>query len=56
MAPGDALKIGLPENVKSFPGRLAAARHPAHDNLDSMHEWAGDPIGSQYNLWPPTVL
>jgi len=25
VAPGDALKIGLPENVKSFPGRLAAA-------------------------------
>jgi hypothetical protein len=24
----------------------AAARYPAHDNLDAMHEYSGDPIGS----------
>jgi len=35
---------------------LAAAKHPAHDNLAAMHEWAGDPIAAHHNLWPPVVL
>jgi hypothetical protein len=39
-----------------FAGGPAAADHPAHDNLHAMHEWPGDPIGAQYNLWPPVVL
>jgi hypothetical protein len=39
-----------------FAGGPAAAKYPAHDNLDAMHEWPGDPIAAQHNLWPPIVL
>jgi hypothetical protein len=42
--------------VHAFAHGPAAAKYPAHDNLDAMHEWAGDPIGSSHNLWPPVVL
>lgn len=42
--------------LHGFADGPAAAKHPAHDNLDAMHEWAGDPIGAQHNLWPPIVL
>ena len=42
--------------LRAFADGPAADKHPAQDNLDSMQEWAGDPIGSQHNLWPPTVL
>ena len=28
----------------------AAAAHPARDNLDAMHEYSGDPIGSPPSL------
>ena len=30
--------------------RPAAAKYPARDNLDAMHEYAGDPIGNPANL------
>jgi N,N-dimethylformamidase beta subunit-like protein len=42
--------------LHGFADGPAAAKHPAHDNLDAMHEWAGDPISAQHNLWPPIVL
>ncbi len=35
----------------AFADGPAAAKHPAHDNLDAMNEWAGDPIAAQHNLW-----
>jgi hypothetical protein len=37
--------------LRGFADGPAAHRHPARDNLAAMHEWAGDPIGSQHNLW-----
>ena len=42
--------------LRGFAGGPAAAKHPAYDNLDAMHEWAGDPIAAQHNLWPPIRL
>ena len=42
--------------LRGFADGPAAAKYPAHDNLDSMHEWAGDPIGGQHSLWPPVTL
>jgi hypothetical protein len=42
--------------LRAFADGPAAAKHPAHDNLAAMHEWAGDPIAAQHNLWPPVVL
>jgi hypothetical protein len=42
--------------LHAFADGPAAARYPAHDNLATMHEWAGDPIAAQHNLWPPIVL
>jgi hypothetical protein len=42
--------------LHGFADGPAAAKYPAHDNLDSMHEWAGDPIAGQHNLWPPVHL
>jgi hypothetical protein len=42
--------------LRGFAEGPAAAKFPAHDNLDSMHEWPGDPIAAQHNLWPPVVL
>ena len=42
--------------LHGFAAGPAAAKYPAQDNLDSMHEWPGDPIAGQHNLWPPTVL
>jgi hypothetical protein len=42
--------------LHGFADGPAAAKHPAHDNLDATREWAGDPIGSQHNLWPPVRL
>jgi hypothetical protein len=37
--------------LQAFADGPAAAKYPAHDNLAAMHEWAGDPIASQYSLW-----
>jgi len=37
--------------LRAFADGPAAARFPARDNLASMHEWPGDPIAAQHNLW-----
>jgi hypothetical protein len=42
--------------LRAFADGPAAAKYPAQDNLDAMHEWPGDPIGGQHNLWPPVRL
>jgi hypothetical protein len=42
--------------LRGFADGPAADKYPAHDNLDAMHEWPGDPMASQHNLWPPVVL
>jgi hypothetical protein len=39
--------------LRAFSDGPAAGKYPAHDNLDAMDEWAGDPIASRHNLWPP---
>ncbi len=42
--------------LHAFADGPAAAKYPARDNLEAMHEWPGDPIAAQHNLWPPVVL
>jgi hypothetical protein len=42
--------------LRAFADGPAAAKYPAHDNLAAMDEWAGDPMASQHNLWPPVHL
>ena len=42
--------------LRAFADGPAAAKYPAHDNLDVMHEWPGDPISAGHNLWPPITL
>jgi hypothetical protein len=42
--------------LHAFADGPAAAKYPAHDNLDAMDEWPGDPIASEHNLWPPIHL
>jgi hypothetical protein len=42
--------------LHGFADGPAATKYPAHDNLDAMQEWSGDPIAAQHNLWPPVVL
>ncbi|HEX3492431.1 MAG TPA: N,N-dimethylformamidase beta subunit family domain-containing protein [Streptosporangiaceae bacterium] len=37
--------------LRAFADGPAAEKYPAHDNLAEIHEWAGDPIGAQHNLW-----
>jgi hypothetical protein len=37
--------------LRAFAGGPAAAKYPARDNLDAVHEWAGDPIAAQHSLW-----
>jgi hypothetical protein len=39
--------------LQAFAGGPAAHAHPAYDNLRAMHEWPGDPIAGQHDLWPP---
>ncbi len=36
--------------LRAFADGPAAAKYPAPDNLDAMHEYAGDPIGNPANL------
>ena len=36
--------------LRAFADGPAAAKYPARDNLDAMHEYAGDPIGNPANL------
>jgi hypothetical protein len=42
--------------LQAFSDGPAAAKYPAHDNLDAMQEWPGDPIAAQHDLWPPVWL
>ena len=42
--------------LRAFADGPAAARYPAHDNLDAMNEWPGDPLAAGHNLWPPVQL
>jgi hypothetical protein len=37
--------------LRAFADGPAAAKYPARDNLREMHEWPGDPIADQHNLW-----
>jgi hypothetical protein len=56
-AAGSAFTTQVCKNLlQAFADGPAAAKYPAEDNLDAMQEWAGDPIASQQNLWPPVVL
>ncbi len=36
--------------LRAFADGPAAAKYPAHDNLDAVHEYAGDPIGNPASL------
>jgi hypothetical protein len=36
--------------LRAFADGPAAAKHPAHDNLDAIHEYRGDPIGNSASL------
>jgi hypothetical protein len=36
--------------LRAFADGPAASRYPAHDNLDAMHEYVGDPVGNPANL------
>jgi len=36
--------------LRAFADGPAAARYSAHDNLEAMHEYVGDPIGNPANL------
>jgi hypothetical protein len=36
--------------LRAFADGPAAAKYPAHDNLDAIHEYVGDPIGNPANL------
>ena len=36
--------------LRAFADGPAADTYPAHDNLDAMHEYVGDPIGNPANL------
>jgi hypothetical protein len=42
--------------LRAFADGPAAAKYPAHDNLDAMQEWPGDPLAAGHNLWPPVRL
>jgi hypothetical protein len=42
--------------LKAFADGPAAHKHRAHDNVEAMHAWPGDPITSGHDLWPPVVL
>jgi hypothetical protein len=53
---GDFVKKVTANVLRAFADGPAAAKYPAHDNLDGMQEYAGDPIAAQHDLWPPVVL
>ena len=36
--------------LRAFADGPAAAKHPASDNLDAIHEYVGDPVGNPQNL------
>jgi hypothetical protein len=37
--------------LRAFADGPAAAKYPARDNLRKVHEWSGDPVGTQHSLW-----
>jgi hypothetical protein len=37
--------------LRAFADGPAAASYPAHDNLDTIREWPGDPIAARHDLW-----
>jgi hypothetical protein len=53
---GNFVKRVTANVLRAFADGPAADKYPAHDNLDAMQEYAGDPIAAQQNLWPPKVL
>jgi hypothetical protein len=42
--------------LRAFADGPAAHKHPAHDNVEALRAWPGDPITSGHNLWPPVIL
>jgi hypothetical protein len=49
--------IQVTKNIlHAFAEGPAAGKYPAHDNLDQMQEWPGDPIAAGHDLWPPVVI
>ena len=53
---GDFVRRVTANVLRAFADGPAAAKYPAHDNLDALREWAGDPIAAQHDLWPPVTL
>jgi hypothetical protein len=53
--PGERTANGLVSVLNAFASGPAAARYPARDNLAAMHEWPGEPVAANHNLWPPVV-
>jgi hypothetical protein len=41
----------IPAGTARTPARSGGGGPSRHDNLDAMHEYAGDPIAAQRNLW-----
>ena len=37
--------------LRAFADGPAVGKYPARDNLAEIHEWPGDPIAAQHNLW-----
>ncbi len=42
--------------LRAFAEGPAAHQFPAHDNVEALHAWPGDPISAGHDLWPPIVL
>jgi hypothetical protein len=53
---GDFTRKVTANVLRAFADGPAAAKYPAHDNLDAMDEWPGDPLAAKHNLWPPVRL
>jgi N,N-dimethylformamidase beta subunit-like, C-terminal len=53
---GDFTRRVTANVLRAFADGPAAHAYPAHDNLDAIPEWPGDPIGGQHDLWPPVRL
>jgi hypothetical protein len=53
---GDFTRKVTANVLRAFAAGPAAHSYPAHDNLDAMGEWPGDPLAAKHNLWPPVKL
>jgi hypothetical protein len=53
---GDFTRKVTANVLRAFADGPAAHSYAAHDNLDAMDEWPGDPIAAKHNLWPPVRL